>query len=262
MCPILLIEYQVVQNGDEKHYSFGFVATSFQPVQMNVGPSNAALPAIVWGGRESVLGLVFPTEAARAKCIKRLGRDKPFGLSLERDLHDSFLLRNFSVASPGDDVELYQVQGKNHTIMSIRAGQRGFVVVDPTWSEPPRFVPYGSVEFRGCSGNWVFVLAGYGAKRPCAHIIECANSDVALDVAKSLTQRVQRAISVSEQILSVTTREIGHGDVDFAVNSHSETGQANRLPFNTAWGRFVKSISIPASFEGQGQILHTRGGAA
>ena len=36
-CPILLIRYPVVQNGDEKHYSFGFVATSFQPVQMNVG---------------------------------------------------------------------------------------------------------------------------------------------------------------------------------------------------------------------------------
>jgi hypothetical protein len=262
MCPILLIEYQVIQNGNERHHSFGFVANSFRTVEINLDPSNAALPAIVWLGKESALCLVFSTEAARGKCIERLRHGKPFGLSLERDLHESFLLRNFSGSSPGDDVELYQVQGKNHTIMSIRAGQRGFVVVDPTWSEPPRFVPYGSVEFRGCSGNWVFILAGGGTKRACAHIIECANSDVALDVAKSLTQRVQRAISVSEQILSVTTREIGHGDVDFAVNSHSETGQANRLPFNTAWGRFVKSISIPASFEGQGQILRTRGGAA
>ena len=227
---------------------------------MNVSPSNAALPAIVWEGKESVLGFVFPTEAARAKCIKRLRRDKPFGLSLERDLQASFLLRNFTRSSPGDDVELYQVQGKNQTIMSIRVGQRGFVVVDPTWSEPPQFVPYGSVEFRGCSGNWVFVLAGYGAKRPCAHIIECTNSDVALDVAKSLMQRAQRHISVSEQILSETTREIGGGD--FAVNSHSEAGQANRLPFNTAWGRFVKSIRIPDCFEGQGQILRTQGGDA
>ena len=129
MCPILLVQYQVTQNGNKKHHSFGFLANSFRTVEINLDPSNAALPAIVWEGKESVLGLVFPTETARAKCIKRLGKDKPFGLSLERDLQASFLLRNFNGVSPGDDVELYQVQGKNQTIMSIRAGQRGFVVV-------------------------------------------------------------------------------------------------------------------------------------
>ena len=161
---------------------------------------------------------------------------------------------------PGDDVELFQVQGQSHTIMSTKVGQRGFVIVDPDWSEPPRFVPCESVEMRGCSGNWVFLLAGGGAERPCVHIIECTNADVALDVAKSLMQRAQRQVSVNEQILSVTTRGISGGDI--SLNSHSEGGQANRLPFNTAWDRFVKSIRIPDAFKGQGRYMRTRGGAA
>ena len=179
---------------------------------------------------------MFFNQAAMAKCIKRMGHGKPFGLSLERDLHGSFLLRNFNKSSPGDDVELFQVQGQSHTIMSAKVGQRGFVIVDATWFKPPRFVPYGSVEVRGCSGNWVFLLAGGGAERPFAHIIECTNADVALDVAKSLMQRAQRQVSVNEQILSVTTREISGGDI--SLSSHSEGGQATRLPFNTAWDRF------------------------
>ena len=258
--PILLLEYQVTQKGIEKNHGLGFKATSFQMVEIQAGPSNATLPGIIWEGKASALGLMFFNEAARAKCIKRMGYGKPFGLSLERDMHGSFLLRNFSKSSPGDDVELFQVQGQSHTIMSTKVGQRGFVIVDPTWSAPPRFVRYGSVEMRGCSGNWVFLLAGGGAKRPCVHIIECTNADVALDVAKSLMERAQRQVSVNEEILSVTTREISGGDI--SLSSHSEGGQANRVPFNTAWARFVKSIKIPDAVEGQAQLLRIRGGAA
>lgn len=258
--PILLLEYRVTQNGIENNHGLGFKATSFQMVEIQAGPSNATLPGIIWEGKASALGLVFFNEAARAKCIKRMGHGKPFGLSLERDLHGSFLLRNFNKSSPGDDVELFQVQGQSHTIMSAKVGQRGFVIVDATWFEPPRFVPYGSVEVRGCSGNWVFLLAGGGAKRPCVHIIECTNADVALDVAKSLMQRARRQVSVNEQILSVTTREISGGDI--SLSSHSEGGQANRLPFNTAWDRFVKSIREPDNFHSQARRIRTPGGAA
>jgi hypothetical protein len=243
-CPILLIEYPAVQDGNEKHYSFGFVATSFQPVQMNVGPSNAALPAIVWEGKESVLGLVFTTDAARAKCIKRLGRDKPFGLSLERDLHDSFLLRNFSRSSPTGNIELYQFHGKNH-IMSRRIGRRCFVTVNPKWSEPPHFFPFESIGKLGSSGNWVFVVTQDDANWTYVCIIECASPTIARDVVSSFKRRAQRQISTGDAILSVTIRDADEGD--FTLRSHSEEGQPNRVPFNTAWAQFLKSIKEPAA---------------
>jgi len=258
--PILLLDYQVPQNGIQKHNSFGFIATAFQTVQMNLDLSSTSLPAIVWQGKESVLCLVFPTEAARTKCIRRVGKDKPFGLNLERDLQASFLVRDWRTSSPSDGVELFQVCGTKYTIMSRRVGQRGFVTVDPTWSKPPHFIPFDWIAKLGSSGNWAFVLMGDEAKRTCVCIIECDSPSIARDVVWSLRGRAQRQISVSDAILSVTIKDIG--EQEFALTSHSEELQPNRVPFTTAWARFVKSIRIPDYFGGQGQHLGTQGGAA
>jgi hypothetical protein len=188
--PILLIEYQVPQNGDQRHHSFGFKATSFQTVQMNLGPSSASLPATVWQGKESVLCLVFSTKTARAKCIELMETDKPFGLNLERDLQASFLLRDWQTPSPNDGMELYQVCGTNYTIMSRRVGQCGFVTVDPTWSERPHSVPFDSIAKLDSSGNWAFVLMGDDAERTCvpvhdgAHAVQFAHVNRRAAIAK------------------------------------------------------------------------------
>lgn len=226
------------QNGDQKHHSFGFKATSFRMVEINLG--STSLPAIVWGGDDSILCLVFHTEATRAKCIKRLGSDKPFGLSLEQDLHASFLLRDWRTSSPSDGVELFQVCDKNYTIMSRRIGERGFVIVDPTWSEPPRIIPFDSVEKLGSSGNWGFVLLRKLAKRRSVCIIECVSPSIARSVVSLLKGRAQRQISINEAILSVNVRDVGEGE--FIVKPHSEAANPNRVPFNTAWARFLKSL--------------------
>ena len=257
--PIILVEYQVPENGKEQHHSFGFKATSLKTAEMQLGSPSMNLPAIVWGGDRSVLCLAFTTEAQRTACLKRLGRNKRFGLSLEHDLQQSFLLRHFNASIPGDDVEFYHVVGSKQTIMSRKLGQYGFVVVDPSWSAPPAFLDYGSVGRIKVEGNWIFVPTSKDVKRQCVCIIECANGEIAQEVSRSLQQHAQRQISASESILSVIVWDLSEPEIAF--RSHSDSGEPNRIPFNTAWDRFRKSIRNRDYFGGQGQDLRTRGGA-
>ena len=237
--PILVLDYQVPYDRGQIHHSFGVKPTSFRTVQMNLGPSS--FPAIVWQGEESILCLVFPTTRARAKCIRRVENDKVFGMNLEQDLQASFLLRDLRTSAPNVGVELLQVCGTKHAIMSSRIGERGFVTVDLTWSEPPHFISFDSIIKLGSSGNWAFVLIRDEAKGASICIIECDRPAIARDVVWSLKRRAQRQISVSKAILSVTMRDVGEGQFD--VTSHSEAGDPNRVPFNAAWNRFRKSIT-------------------
>jgi hypothetical protein len=209
-------------------------------VEMQLGSPGLNLPAIVWSGDGSVLCLAFSTEAQRAACLKRLGRNKPFGLSLEHALQQSFLLRHFNASIPGDDVEFYYVVGSNHTIMSRKLGHYGFVLVDPSWAAPPAFLEYGLIGRIRVEGNWIFVPTSNEAKRRCVCIIECANGEIAQEVARSLQQHSQRQISVSERILSAIVWDITEPEIAF--RSHSDSGEPNRMPFNTAWDRFRKAL--------------------
>jgi hypothetical protein len=61
----------------------------------------------------------------------------------------------------------------------------------------------------------------------------------------SLKGRAQREISVNDAILSVTIKDVGDGE--FTLTSHSEAGDLNRVPFNTAWARFMRSIKEAAA---------------
>jgi hypothetical protein len=108
-------------------------------------------------------------------------------------------------------------------------------------------------------GNWIFVPTSKDVKRQCVCIIECANGEIAQEVSRSLQQHAQRQISASESILSVIVWDLSEPEIAF--RSHSDSGEPNRIPFNTAWDRFRKSIRNRDYFGGQGQDLRTRGGA-